>query len=107
MVVRTAVALLCLTLFPAVAGAGGVPLLPAGAAMEVERAAHTATLLEDGRVLVTGGIRAGEAALASAEVYDPSARDFSAAGAMTSVRSGHTATLLRSGLVLLAGGFER
>jgi len=106
MVVRTAVALLCLMLLPAAAGAGSVPLLPAGAALEVERAAHTATRLADGRVLVAGGIRAGEAALASAEAYDPSTRDFSAAGAMTSVRSGHTATLLRNGLVLLAGGFD-
>ena len=103
---RTAVALLYLMLLPTVAGAGGVPMLPAGAVMEVERAAHTATILQDGRVLVTGGIRAGEAALASAEVYDPSTRDFSAAGAMTSVRSGHTATLLSNGLVLLAGGFD-
>ena len=48
--------------------------------MEVERAAHTATLLADGRVLVTGGFRAGEAALASAELYDPQARSFTPGG---------------------------
>ena len=74
---RSAVALLLLALLPATAGAGGVPVLPAGAAMEVERAAHTATLLADGRVLVTGGFRSGEAALASAELYDPQTRTFS------------------------------
>ncbi len=79
MVVRPAVALLCLALLPAAAGAGGVPVLPAGAEMEVERAAHTATLLRDGRVLVAGGIRGGEAALASAELYDPETRSFSPA----------------------------
>ncbi len=74
--------------------------------MEVERAAHTATLLADGRVLVTGGIRSGEAALASAELYDPQTRTFSPTGQMTGVRSGHTATLLKNGLVLIAGGFD-
>jgi hypothetical protein len=105
-IVRSAVALLCLALLPAAAGAGGVPVLPAGASLEVERAAHTATRLADGRVLVTGGIRAGEATLASAELYEPAARDFVPTGGMTSVRSGHTATLLNSGLVLLAGGFD-
>jgi Galactose oxidase, central domain/Kelch motif len=104
--VRSAVALLCLVLFPVTAGAGGVPVLPSGAAMEVERAAHTATLLRDGRVLVAGGIRAGEAALASSELYDPRAGRFSPTGDMTSVRSGHTATLLRNGLVLVTGGFD-
>ena len=96
----------CLALLPATAGAGGVPVLPAGAVMEVERAAHTATRLADGRVLVTGGIRRGEAALASAEIYDPRTSDFSATGEMTSVRVGHTATLLRDGLVLIAGGLD-
>ena len=103
---RTAVALLLLALLPAAAGAGGVPVLPTGAAMEVERAAHTATLLADGRVLVTGGIRAGEAALASAELYDPQTRAFSSTGEMTSVRAGHTATLLQDGRVLIAGGWD-
>ena len=103
---RSAVALLCLALLPAAAGAGGVPVLPAGAVMEVERAAHTATLLADGRVLVTGGIRSGEAALASAELYDPQTRTFRPTGQMTGVRSGHTATLLKNGVVLLAGGFD-
>jgi hypothetical protein len=104
--VRPAIALLCLALLPPAASAGGVPVLPAGAAMEVERAAHTATRLVDGRVLVTGGIRTGEATLASAELYDPGARDFIPTGGMTTLRSGHTATLLKSGLVLLAGGFD-
>ncbi len=51
-------------------------------------------------MLVTGGIRAGEAALASAELYDPSARDFSADRCDDERRSGHTATLLRNGRVL-------
>ena len=81
-------------------------MLPAGAVMEVERAAHTATRLADGRVLVTGGIRRGEAALASAEIYDPRTSDFSATGEMTSPRVGHTATLLRDGRVLIAGGWD-
>ena len=106
MVVRSAVALLCLALLPTAAGAGTVPVLPAGATMEVERAAHTATRLADGRVLVTGGIRAGEVTLSSAELYDTSEHTFVPAGFMASVRSGHTATLLRDGRVLLAGGFD-
>ena len=93
-------------LLPAVAGAGGVPLLPSGPELEVERAAHTATLLADGRVLVAGGIRTGEAALSSAEVYDPQTHDFVRTGSMTSPRVSHTATLLRNGRVLIVGGWD-
>jgi Galactose oxidase, central domain len=106
MIVRSVVALLFLALLPATAGAGGVPVLPAGAAMEVERAAHTATRLADGRVLVAGGIPRGEAALASAEIYDQRANDFIAAGELTGPRVSHTATLLRDGRVLIAGGWD-
>jgi hypothetical protein len=104
--VRSAVALLALVLLPATAGAGGVPVVPAGPAMEVERAAHTATRLADGRVLVTGGIRSGEAALSSAETYNPQEHEFAPTGTMTTPRVSHTATLLRDGRVLVVGGWD-
>jgi WD40 repeat protein len=92
--------------------------------MGASRASHTATLLADGRVLVTGGKTADSPAdslgimlasyrtaatgesnvLASAEVYDPATGTFSPTGSMRYFRDGHTATLLRDGRVLVVGG---
>ncbi len=43
--------------------------------MHHARVAHTATLLNDGKVLIAGG--RGESLNASAEVYDPKSRDVS------------------------------
>ena len=66
--------------------------------MAAARTAHTATLLQDGRVLVAGG------GTATAELYDPASGLFTATkGLMTEVRSGATATLLQDGTVLVAG----
>ena len=64
---------------------------------------HTATLLPNGKVLITGGI-SNSAELASAELYDPASRAFTATGTMTAPRWRHTATLLPNGKVLIAGG---
>jgi hypothetical protein len=67
------------------------------------RGFHTATVLKDGTVLVTGGDdRTGT--LATAEVYDPTADTFSPTGGMGSTRESHSATLLNDGSVLVNGG---
>jgi hypothetical protein len=71
--------------------------------MTTGRFFHTATLLQNGMVLITGGLNNGQP-LATAEIYSPIAKTFSSAGTMTIARMGHTATLLGSGKVLIAGG---
>jgi hypothetical protein len=68
---------------------------------------YTATLLPDGRVLITGGIGAGatgNVSLNSTEIYDPSTGVFSPAASMYAARNEHSATLLSNGKVLIAGG---
>ena len=64
---------------------------------------HTATLLSDGRVLVTGG----RGKVASTEIYDPATNTWSAAGSMSEWRVDHTATLLSDGRVLVTGGIGK
>ena len=63
------------------------------------RAVHTATLLDDGTVLVIGG----GSTLATAEIYDPATGTWSAAGNLGEGRVLHTATLLGDGRVLVTG----
>ena len=68
------------------------------------RTNHTATLLNDGTVLIVGG-QSFTTFLATAEIYDPVHGTFaSTTGGLTTARAGHTATLLADGNVLIAGG---
>ena len=77
-------------------------------AMRFKRDQHTATLLQDGRVLVAGGW--GTATLMNtAELYHPNSSTigvWTQTGSMKEARITHTATLLSNGKVLVAGGFD-
>jgi hypothetical protein len=72
--------------------------------MSTTRGLHTATLLPDGRVLVTGGYSGDVGGGSSAELYDPMLGTWSPMAAMSTARSRHTATLLPDGRVLVTGG---
>jgi hypothetical protein len=79
--------------------------------MAVARWAHTATLMDDGRVLVAGGRIESPRTTTSAEVYDPATGTWSTAGALAKARSLHAAALLggpscgaNCGKVLVTGG---
>ena len=82
------------------------------------RTGHTATLLEDGRVLVVGGFKNEydpqtgtiSPALRKCEIYDPKNNSWSPAEPLNQARGWHTATLLTKapykGMVLVAGGMS-
>ena len=76
--------------------------------MSTPRFEHTATLLDDGRVLIAGGqgppIAGNTAALASTEIYDPAVDSFRKSNDMGEARFNHTASKLPDKTVLVVGG---
>jgi len=74
------------------------------AAISQGRWGHTATLLEDGRILIVGGQESPSRKLDTAEIFDPSTGLWASAGSMVLKRgAGQTATLLADGRVLVTG----
>ena len=75
--------------------------------MAAKRAAFTATVLPNGKVLAAGGAYWDtQIVWNSAELYDPDLKTWSPAASMNSQHSSHTATLLPSGKVLVVGGWQ-
>lgn len=73
--------------------------------LNIARRLHSATLLNNGTVLVAGGYNAN--ASVSAELYDPATKAFTLTGNLNTGRNSQTATLLSNGMVLITGGISR
>lgn len=67
------------------------------------RGKHRAVLLQDGRVLVIGGVH-NYLPTATCEAFDPASETWRQVAPMRYAREGHTATLLPDGRVLVTGG---
>src|SRR5579864_7171268 len=77
-----------------------------GGNMNIARDPFTATLLDDGTVLIAGGY-GSSGVLDTAELSDPLGQTMTPVTApMASYRAYHTATLLNNGMVLLVGGLS-
>jgi hypothetical protein len=76
--------------------------------MTMARSQHTATLLLNGAVLITGGAIGdlGATAVTNTEIFDPVTGTFMRAAGMSAARRMHSATLLPNGRVLIAGGYD-
>lgn len=74
--------------------------------LNTARDTHTATLLQNGKVLIVGGNVWGGGFARTAELYDPNTGTFSQTGNLLTPRAYHTATLLNSGMVLIIGGIS-
>lgn len=79
------------------------------APMSVQRARHTATVLRDGEVLVTGGATTYHGETGSVtdtvEIYNPRSDSWRIAAPMSHPRYVHGAVLLGDGRVMVAGGW--
>jgi hypothetical protein len=107
-------------LSPAGCGGAAPGVITAGALnMGTGRAIHTATLLKDGRVFLTGGlgqpnadVPAGNRSLSqyvvTSEMFNPSVGGgfFTDAHALIEERAFHTATMMGNGQVLIIGGLN-
>ncbi len=87
-----------LSAVPAQAASSGTWTLTGS--MHVAREDATATLLQNGQVLVVGSESS------SAELYNPSTGKWTTTGSLHTPRIEHTATLLPNGQVLVAGGLD-
>lgn len=71
------------------------------------RSWYSSILLNDGQVLLTGGMNVGEngfESTVSSEKYNPQTQSFSLSANMIYPRANHSAVLLKNGMVLVSGG---
>jgi hypothetical protein len=102
----SALALFCVVAEPALLRAKPADSIEKVATLHIARAAHTATTLSSGKVLIVGGMASSGGSLDDVELFDPARNTLQKVGSLASGRAGHTATLLGDGRVLITGGYD-
>ena len=75
------------------------------APMQTPRWGHSATVLDDGMLLIAGGVGWDDRSVSSSEIYDPATGAWTDTGDLVEARDGHVAVSLADGRVLLVGGY--
>jgi hypothetical protein len=101
---RVAIVIITLLLSAAAAWAETQATWSPTGSMAVGRFSFTAMTLQNGKVLVAGGITPGDIVTDTAELYDPNTGTFTPTGSMHDARVGFSATRLSNGKVLVEGG---
>ncbi len=92
---------------PSPAAADGANEVVRAGTMSVARAAHQATRLPSGQVLVTGGCIGGcDETTDSVELFDPATGRFQSLPPLAVARNSHAAVALKDGRVLVLGGWS-
>src|SRR5215831_465872 len=106
---RRSFCLLLILLAPAIEDSHAQSFVRTGNMM-MPRVAHTATLLQDGRVLVAGGSspigfygNSPQQSTSTAEIYDPATGAFTSTGHMSVAQWVYSAILLKDGRALVSG----
>jgi N-acetylneuraminic acid mutarotase len=77
-----------------------------GFSMAIPRTRHTATRLENGKILIVGGSVEGDDFALDEEIIDPSTGTSSWAAPLHTIRHDHSAILLPNGRILVVGGYN-
>jgi hypothetical protein len=77
-----------------------------GISLGIPRTWHTATRLNDGRILLVGGSNGMDEHYALVEIYDPASGLLTPAAPLHTPRHEHSATLLLDNRVLIVGGYN-
>lgn len=76
------------------------------ATLHTARAAHTATALPSGDILLVGGMTGSGGSLASVERFRPGDNSIHEVASLATPREAHSATLLPDGRIVVAGGYN-
>ena len=86
---------------------GGEPDTTSAGSMSTPRWGHSATVLNNGKLLIVGGQERLSGRVGTAEIYDPTSNTWSAAANMIDARGkSHRAVLLSDGKVMVIGDSE-